>query len=245
MPGTCRAAAGRRLAGAVVVAASLLLSSPEVALAAYGPPVPPVAPVPGGFSEIVTSQTVGEAGKLMTHLNLAGLAGSLLIRPGTFLTPVQVTVTEPFLKESISTTAYSTTADAALPGECGTGTGIGDAGFRGYCAVGGAGILVQINGIEYPGRYFKPMVLRFSWKPKISEFVVRWNGHRFVVVKSAVTRHHRAKVLVHRDSDYLVLRRIPAHSLTASTAGAGLTTRWRQALSMLQALSIQIAALSR
>jgi hypothetical protein len=240
MPSTCRPAWGRQLAGAAVIGISLLLAWPGTALAAYGPPPPPVAPVPGGFSEVVTSQTVGDAGMDITHLNLDGLDGSLLIRPGTFLTPVQVTITEPFLKESISTTAYSTTAGPALPGECGTGPGIGDAGFRGYCAVGGAGIIVQINGVDDTARFLKPMVLTFDWKPKISDLVVRWNGRHFVVVKNAVTRGHEAKVQVRRASDYLVLRRMPTvHSSALRSGLLGLMARW------VQELSVEVSALYR
>lgn len=183
MPSTCRAAVGRRLAGAVVAAVSLLISWPGAALAAYGPPpVTGEPPVPGGFTEVVTSQTVGDAGKLITHLDLDGLDGSLYIPPGDFTTRVQVTVTEPLLKQSIATTAYS-----SLRGECGTGAGIGDAGFRGYCAVGGAGIIVQINGVEDHYRFRKPMILTFDWKPRISDIVVRWNGRHFVDVRKAKT----------------------------------------------------------
>src|SRR5207244_2276206 len=104
-------------------------------LAGYGPPPPPAGepPAPGGCSEVVTSQTVGDAGKLITRLDLDGLDGRLYIPPGDFLTTVQVTITEPLLTQSISTTA-----GPAPRGECGTGAGIGDAGFHGYCAVGGA-----------------------------------------------------------------------------------------------------------
>jgi hypothetical protein len=241
MLSTCRPAWGRQLAGAAVIGISLLLAGPGTALAAYGPPPPPPTPVPGGFSEVVTSQTVGAAGDFITHMNLDGLDGSLLIRPGTFLTPVQVTVTEPFLKQSISTTAFSaTTYQEALPGECGTGPGIGDAGFRGYCAVGGAGILVQVNGVEYTGRYLKPMVLTFDWKPKISDLVVRWNGRHFVIVKKAITRSREAKVLIHRDSDYLVLRRIPpAHRRALRSGFLGLMAR------SVQELSVEVSALYR
>jgi len=230
MPSTCRAAVGRRLAGAVIIAGSLLLSGPGTALAAYGPPPPPTGepPVPGGFTEVVTSQTVGAAGKLITHLNLDGLDGSLYIPPDDFLTTVQVTITEPLLKESISTTAYPA---AALRGECGTGAGIGDAGFRGWCAVGGAGIIVQINGVDDTTRFRKPMILTFDWKPKISDIVVRWNGRHFTDVRKAVTQARDARVRVYRDNDYLVLRHMPTPRQGFLTAiRASLMALCRQAL---------------
>jgi hypothetical protein len=228
MPSTCRAAVGRRLAGAVIIAGSLLMGGPGTALAAYGPPPPPTGepPVPGGFTEVVTSQTVGEAGKLITHLNLDGLDGSLYIPPGDFTTEVQVTITEPLLKESISTTAYS-----SLRGECGTGAGIGDAGFRGWCAIGGAGIIVQINGVDDTARFRKPMILTFDWKPRIDDIVVRWNGRHFVDVRKATTQARDAKVRVYRESDYLVLRHMPTPRQGFLTARrASLMTLWQQSL---------------
>lgn len=233
MPSTCRAAVGRRLAGAVIAAGSLLMSWPGAALAAYGPPpLTEEPPVPGGFTEVVTSQTVGAAGKLITHLNLDGLDGSLYIPPGDFTIPVQVTITEPVLKESISTTAYSSSR-----GECGTGTGIGDAGFHGYCAVGGAGIIVQINGVDDTARFRKPMILTFDWKPKISDIVVRWNGRHFVDVRKAVTQARDAKVRVYRGNDYLVLRHMPTPRrgflLAARTS---LLARWQQALGVRRSI---------
>jgi hypothetical protein len=233
MPSTCRAAVRRRLAGAVIIAGSLLLSGPGTALAAYGPPPPPTGepPVPGRFTEVVTSQTVGDAGKLITHLNLDGLDGSLYIPPGDFVVPVQITVTEPLLKESIGTTAYPAGGGPALRGECGSGAGIGDAGFHGWCAVGGAGIIVQINGADDTARFRKPMILTFDWKPKITDLVVRWNGRHFVDVRKAVTQPRDAKVRVYRDNDYLVLRRIPKpHRGFLVAQWATLTALWQQSL---------------
>lgn len=233
MPSTCRAAIGRRLAGAVVIAGSLLLSGPGTALAAYGPPpVTEEPPVPGGFTEVVTSQTVGDAGKLITHLNLDGLDGRLYIPPGDFPTAVQITITEPLLKESIATTAFP-----SLRGECGTGAGIGDAGFRGWCAVGGAGIIVQINGVDDTARFRKPLILTFGWKPRIDDIVVRWNGRHFVDVRKAVTKARDAKVRVWRESDYLVLRHMPTprHGFLLSWR-TSLLARWQQALGVRRSI---------
>jgi hypothetical protein len=182
--------------------------------------------VPGGFSEVVTSQTVGAAGMDIKHLDLDGLNASLDIRPDTFLTPVQVTVTEPFLRDSITTTAY-----VQKRGLCGSGPGIGDAGFRDYCAVGGAGIIVQSDGVDDTGRYLRPMVLRFHWKPQISDLVVRWNGRHFRIVRSAVTHSRGVKILIHRDADYVILRRMQAsHGPRLSPRPLGLMDRWQQAL---------------
>lgn len=236
---TRRPGVGRKLTGTAVIAVSLLLGLAGLAVpagAAYGPPpVTPPEPVPGGFTEVVTSQTVGDAGDDMTHLDLDGLDGSLDILPGTFRSNVQVTITEPFLRDSISATAFApatVTSAPALHGACGSGTGIGDAGFRGYCAVGGAGIIVQINGVDDTHRFRKAMILTFDWKPRIHDIVVRWNGRHFVIVKKAVDQPRDARVNVWRDSDYLVLRRMPGqHHGVLSAWRASAMDRWLQALS--------------
>jgi hypothetical protein len=220
----------RQLTGVAAAAAAccaVLMAGPATALAAYGPPPPVPAPVPGGFSEVVTSVTVGPAGMFIRHLELDGLNASLDIRPDTFLQPVQVTITEPFVRDGPATTAY-----LGQRRTCGNAAGIGDAGFPGYCAISGAGILVQINGVDYTGPYPKPMILRIHWKPKLTTIIVVWDGVRFVKAPQTRDRRHFARIKVTANSDFAVLERVKPDDQPVLTAGrSGLATAWLQALS--------------
>jgi hypothetical protein len=216
------------VAAAAAVGFAMLMAGSATALAAYGPPPPVPTPVPGGFSDVVTSVTVGPAGMFIRHLDLDGLNASLRIQPGTFLQPVQVTVTEPFVRDGLTTTAY-----LGQHRTCGNGAGIGDAGFPGYCAISGTGILVQINGVNYAGPYLKPMILRIRWKRKLSTQIVVWDGQRFVKAPHTRDRRHFARIEVSANSDFAVLIRVRRGGQPALLAAgrSGLAARWLQALS--------------
>lgn len=204
----CRQTWARQFAVAAVVSVSLLLAVPGPARAGYGPPPPTPAPVPGGFSEVVTSQSVGPAGKDLAHLHLDDVIGNLRIRRGTFQGEVQVTVTEPFVQDNMAPAV----AFARRHRACGHQAGLGNAGFRGYCAIGGAGILVQEDGgSDFPGRYGKPMILRFSWGPDLHTIVAMWNGRRFVKAPHARIHGHSDQVRVHANGDFVVLERMRPH----------------------------------
>ena len=207
----------RQLAGAVTISISLLLAAPAAAQAGYGPPPPAPPGVPGGFSQVVTSQTIGPEAECIRHLRFDGLRGSLCIRRHTFLQRVQLTVTEPFVRDSPALDAY----DGRHPRTCGPGIGIGDAGFPGYCAFTGAGILVQINGVADGNPFRKPMILRIYWRPRLSTVVVVWNGHRFVRARHDTDRPHSVRIRVRRDADFAVLARVPQHHRVAALASAG------------------------
>ena len=216
MPPFCRPTRIRQLASAATISISLLLAGPAAAQAGYGPPPPTPPPVPGGYSEVVTSQTIGPGAHYIRHLDLDGLFGSLYIRRGTFLHPVQLTVTEPFVKDSPATDAY----DGQRHRTCGSGIGIGDAGFPGYCAITGAGILVQINGVADTSRFRKPMILRIHWRPRLATIVVVWNGRRFVRARHATDRPHSVRIQVPRGADFAVLMRVPRHHRAVALTAA-------------------------
>jgi hypothetical protein len=181
----------RQLACAVMVSTAMPIALSGIALAGYGPPPLPPPPVPGGFSCVVTSRTVGPAGKIIGPLRLHGLVARLGVR-GAFPVPVQVTITQPY----------------AQAGACQGGLGIGNAGFPGYRTVGGVGILVQLNGVAYRGIFARPLVLRLASRSIArSSLVVRWNGMRFVKVPHAVVRRGLARVRVRASSDFAVLVR--------------------------------------
>ena len=56
------------------------------------------------------------------------------------------------MRDDLTTTAY-----LGQHRTCGNAAGIGDAGFPGYCAISGAGILVQINGVNGSNNFSIPM----------------------------------------------------------------------------------------
>jgi hypothetical protein len=181
MPRMSRLKTFLQFATAVIGVIAVVTASSGVADASYGPPPPPVVPVPGGYYCVVTSRTVGQPGKLIARLRLPR---------DTFLTPIQLTITEPYGRN----------------GNCHGRPELGDAGRPGYWAVGGIGILVQRNGTRYRGAFAKPLGLRLRsrWITRRS-LVVVWNGRRFVNVRGAVIRRGRARIRVHANGDFAVL----------------------------------------
>lgn len=179
------------------------------ALAAYGPPASlPVAPIPGGYYCVITSQTVGPGGKDIGWLRLDGLAASIRVRRETFAGPVQATITEPY----------------GHLGRCQGGQGIGSGGFRGYRAVGGVGILVQRHGSADHRKFARPFVIRLT-SPSIgpSSLIVVWNGRRFAKAAAVIGRRS-ATVRVDGSSDIAVLSRVGRAARTGA-AGAAAAAR--------------------
>jgi hypothetical protein len=214
MPFICRCKLVQRLACLAIVTATALVAGSGSALAGYGPPPPPPAPVPGGYYCIVTSQTVGPAGKLIGPLRLDGLVAVLRVRRDTFPAPVQITITQPYMRTGV----------------CQGGPGIGNAGFRGYRAVGGIGVLVQVNGVTYRQTFRKPLrLLLVSRSITRSGLVVVWNGRRFVIALDAVVGRGLARVGVLTNSDFAVLARVRhrrhRHARTAAQPAAAAAAR--------------------
>ena len=192
------------LATAAIGGVALLVANSGVAQADYGPPPPP-GTVPGGFSCVVTSQTVGPAGRLIGPLRLGGLEARIVILPRTFPVLVQLTITEPF----------------GTSGPCRGGEGIGNAGFPGFTAVGGVGVLVQRNGSAYTPAFGSPISIGLS-SSQIgpSSMVVVWNGTKFVRVRASVGPGS-ATIPVSASGDYAVLTPGPARPLARRASGTG------------------------
>jgi hypothetical protein len=175
-------------ASAAIGGAALVAANAGVALADYGPPPPP-GTVPGGFSCVVTSVTVGPAGRLIGPIRLAGVEATIDIRPNTFPIPVQITITEP---------------DGA-GGGCQSGPGIGDGGVRGFTAVGGVGILIQQNGSPYTATLEAPISVRLgSSQIGPSSRIVVWAGSKFVLAPGDLGPGS-ATIRVFGSGDYAVL----------------------------------------
>ena len=83
-------------------------------------------------------------------------------RPGTFKSPVQITITAP----SVS--------------------GIGDGGHPGYHAVCGVGVGITVNGKAYTGAYGHSLVLIISGLVRPGDRVAEFNGKTFAFVGAIV-----------------------------------------------------------
>ena len=182
-----------------LAAATVLTGNPGSALAdaGYGPPPPP-APVPGGYFRVVTSQTIGPSGGIIGPLRVDSLEVLLRIPRGDFRRAVQITITEPNVRA------------------------LGHAGFRRYKAIGGVGILVQVNGSTYRGDFLKPLRLKLSSRRiHAADIVVVWNGTRFVIMNAREHSHwEKVRFDSEADQDFAVLR--PAgFVLTRKAARAG------------------------
>jgi len=151
----------------------MILANAATADAVYGPPPPPI-PVPGGYFQVVTSQTIGASGGTIGPLSAGNVTATLVMPAGSFRAPQQVTITEP---------------DVAA---------IGNGGRRGYLAIGGVGVVIQHgNGSPYLGLFSRPLILTLT-SPQFSpgDLVVAWNGSRFVPVPGATVRNHTVTIRI-------------------------------------------------
>lgn len=175
---------GPRVAIVMVGSAALAVAAAGGALAStgYGPPAPVAPAVPGGFSAVVTSQTIGPASGKIGPVDVDGIPTTLTIPAGAFPGRVQITLTAPNL------------------------AGVGAAGFAGHSAVAGVGIRVQENGSTYPGTFLKPLTLTMSSSSITrSSVVVVWNGAAFVTESSATVTAGLATVSFDSDPNFAVL----------------------------------------
>ncbi len=189
---------GRRLAIVMLAGAAILVTTGAggaPAAGGYGPP-PPVTPtVPGGYSVVVTSQTITPAGGTIGPVTIDGASVTLIIPAGAFPVPVQITLTAPNL-ETIST-----------------------AGFRGFKVVAGEGIQVQENGSTYPGLFLKPLTLDTSSSAITASSVVAvWNGTAFVTDPDMTALSGELKAGFDTNSDFADLT--PASGPTTAIPGA-------------------------
>jgi hypothetical protein len=145
-----------RLSVALVGAGAILMAGSGLAQAAYGPPPPPV-PIPGGFLTVVTSQPCDPAGTTIGPAQGGNTETTVSVPAGDCQDQTQVTITEPDI-------------DA-----------IGDAGFCGYQAVAGVGIIIQNRDGSVDNAFLlHPIVVTISSPAlKPGDIVVAWNGREF------------------------------------------------------------------
>ena len=165
MPRANRSNLAQKLAAVALGAATLAITAgqlPAQAAAAYGP-LPPVQPIPGGFTAVVASTTIGPAGGTIGPVTVNGCTAVLTVPAGTFATPVQITITAPSASQ------------------------VGNAGHPGDRAVCGVGVLIQVNGTLYTGKFGHSLTLTiagFGIKP--GDRVAVWDGKAFVFVSATV-----------------------------------------------------------
>jgi len=152
--------------------------------------------VPGGYDTVVTSQPVTSAGGTIGPISVDGLPVTLNVPAGAFSDQLQVTLTAPDLAR------------------------IGDAGFRGYAAVGGVGVLVQKNGSKYQGKFAKKLSLSIVSRSINSlSVVVMWNGTAFVTEPGATVRSGSATVRFDSDPNFAVLASKKIQGATGAATG--------------------------
>lgn len=110
-------------------------------MASYGPPPPPGGTPPGGFSCIITSQTIGPSGGTIGPLGDGALTVTITIPPNTFPEAVTVTISEPFGS-----------------GQC---QGYPLRGMRGYSLIGGVGIEVSVGNTAFT-HFRHPLLLQIG-----------------------------------------------------------------------------------
>ena len=111
MPREKRSNLAQKLAIVALGAATLAIAyAGQLPALAYGPPPPPPV-APGGYQSVVTSTTVGPNGATIA-INIGPCKASLTVPPGTFTTPVQLTITAPSVA-GIGTPAIPATAPSA------------------------------------------------------------------------------------------------------------------------------------
>jgi hypothetical protein len=188
MPGRWRRRLAQRLAKAGLAGAIIAVTGSGLALAApgYGP-IPPPPPVPGGYFRVVTSVTIGPAGGTVGPVRIDGVRYRLRVPRGTFPIQVQITLTAPEVGQ------------------------IGNAGFLNERAFSGIGVLIQVNGQTFSGRFGRSLSLRMSSLGINARIlVVVWNGRRFVTAHRVTGGGHTKTVLFssEREQDFALLRHV-------------------------------------
>ena len=178
-PSRCRVTAS---AATICVGLLLVIAGPVGA--AYGPEAPPGPPVPGGFSIVLASHTIGPAGG-----TLAARTGRtsirLVVRPRTLKQRVQFTLTRPRLSQLKSSTPKGT-----------------------RLVTGFALLANRVDGTPIRGAFSKTTVRLTVSDTRISQEINRarleQSLHRFVRVAADVSSH-RASFTTRRSGEYLVV----------------------------------------
>ena len=189
-----------RIGVAVFSAGAMLIAGSGAAQALYGPPPPPVQ-VPGGYLKVVTSQTVGPGGGTIGPVSGGSTETAVVIPAGAFLTPLQVTITQPDVAD------------------------IGNAGLCGYQAVAGIGVIIQNPANESVSYSFftDPLVITIS-SPGIEpgDIIVAWDGDRFVRVGVAEHSDSVTVKLTHAGYNFFAVLSPAGRQLgSCSTSGGG------------------------
>lgn len=188
---------GQMFAIVMLAGATMLITGVGGALAAggYGPPAPVALKVPGGYHCAVTSQTITPAGGSIGPVTIERASVTVIVPPGAFPVPVQITLCAPEL------------------------WAIGNAGFRNFKVVAGVDIQVQQNGSTYPGTFLKPLTLIMSSSSiTASSILTVWNGTSFVTDPDSTARSGEIKADFDTDPDFAVLT--PARGATTAIPGA-------------------------
>jgi hypothetical protein len=197
-----RAGPARRLIAAVALASAALAVGGLGGTRAehgYGPPAAALG-VPGGYSTVVTRQTIGPDGGKIGPVKVDGVAVALVVPKGAFSADMQVTLTAPKLSK------------------------VGDAGFSGYKAVAGVGVGLQQNGSKYNGSFAKQLAISFASQSINSLSVVAtWSGTAFETEQGATVRSGSATVGFDKDPDFAVLARTAIQGGTSPSTGKPLT----------------------
>jgi hypothetical protein len=144
----------------------------------YGPPPPP-AGVPGGFSTVITSVTIGSGGGTIGPVSANGASVAISVPAGAFSQSVQISVTAPDL--------------AAVPRSAGN------------TVVAGVGVQVGLDGATYPGAFHKPITATMSSSGITpGSTVYMWNGSAFVPDPAATTSAGTATVSFDSDPQFVV-----------------------------------------
>jgi len=155
-----------RFGMAALGATAMVLASSGLANAQYGPPPGPI-PVPGGYDQVVTSQTIGSGGTTIGPVTGGNVTVKLVVPAGSVPAGTHVTITQPDV------------------------SAIGNADFHGYTAVGGIGIVLQNpDGSDYHGYFNRPLIVTLtSANLAPGDIIVAWNGDHFERVDAVVHGH--------------------------------------------------------
>lgn len=142
---------------------------------------PPVAtPLPpGGFSTIITTQTIGPDGGTIGPVTVAGAEVTVHIPAGAFSSNVEIVITAPDL--------------AAVPPT------------TGFVVVAGVGVGVSVGGTKYSGTFLMPITIDIaSSKITASSMVGTWNGSAFVTDPSSTVTAGMASISMDSDAAFIV-----------------------------------------
>ena len=166
------------LGAAVALGTAGVASASTASKQSVPPPMPAPLP-PGGFSTVVTSQTIGPGGGVVGPVAVDGCVVTIFIPAGAFPVPVQIDVTSPDL------------------------AAIHPAG--GFMVVAGVGVEVTLGGAPYPGPFLKPITIDIA-SPKIdaSSVVGIWNGSAFVTDANSTVSAGKATISMDSDPAFIV-----------------------------------------